>query len=151
MSTLYTKNGCYPQIIPPIIELENGSTRSNPTTFTAEEIESAGWVLAPEVPEYNISTHILNWDRETSTYVIEAISQEELDRAREFEWRGIREERNLLLAECDYMIIKAFEAGCDLVLHCNGNLKEMNDVAIHSPLINKFIIKKTSQFYKIIS
>ena len=47
--------------------------------------------------------------------------------------------------------IKAFEAGCDLVLHCNGNYKEMSIVATHSPLINKFIIKKTSQFYKIIS
>jgi len=46
---------------------------------------------------------------------------------------------------------RAFTAGCDLVLHCNGNFKEMCDVAIHSPLINKFIIKKTSQFYKIIS
>jgi len=47
--------------------------------------------------------------------------------------------------------LMAFNAGCDLVLHCNGNINEMNDVAIHSPLINKFIIKKTSQFYKIIS
>tara|TARA_B110000027_G_scaffold64134_1_gene68728 strand:- start:295 stop:1242 length:948 start_codon:yes stop_codon:yes gene_type:complete len=47
--------------------------------------------------------------------------------------------------------LKAFNAGCDLVLHCNGNLKEMSDVAINSPLISKFIIKKTSQFYKIIS
>ena len=47
--------------------------------------------------------------------------------------------------------LRAFNAGCDLVLHCNGNIKEMIDVAIHSPLINKFIIKKTSQFYKIIS
>ena len=47
--------------------------------------------------------------------------------------------------------IKAFDAGCDLVLHCNGNFKEMNEVAIHSPLISKFIIKKTSQFYRIIS
>ena len=47
--------------------------------------------------------------------------------------------------------IKAFSAGCDLVLHCNGNLKEMNAVAINSPFLNKFIIKKTSQFYKIIS
>tara|TARA_B100000795_G_scaffold64394_1_gene43495 strand:+ start:56 stop:1003 length:948 start_codon:yes stop_codon:yes gene_type:complete len=47
--------------------------------------------------------------------------------------------------------IKAFEGGCDIVLHCNANFKEMNEVAIHSPLINKFIIKKTSQFYKIIS
>jgi len=47
--------------------------------------------------------------------------------------------------------LKAFNAGCDLVLHCNGNFKEMCDVAINSPLISKFIIKKTSQFYKIIS
>ena len=46
---------------------------------------------------------------------------------------------------------KSFNAGCDLVLHCNGNLREMNDVALHSPFISKFIIKKTSQFYKIIS
>ena len=47
--------------------------------------------------------------------------------------------------------IKAFDAGCNLVLHCNGNYKEMNDVAIQSPLISEFIIKKTSEFYKIIS
>ena len=47
--------------------------------------------------------------------------------------------------------LRSFEAGCDLVLHCNGNIKEMYHVAISSPLISKFIIKKTSQFYKIIS
>ena len=47
--------------------------------------------------------------------------------------------------------LRTFNAGCDLVLHCNGNIKEMTDVAINSPLISKFIIKKTSQFYKIIS
>ena len=47
--------------------------------------------------------------------------------------------------------LRSFKAGCDLVLHCNGNFNEMCDVAINSPLINKFIIKKTSQFYKIIS
>ena len=47
--------------------------------------------------------------------------------------------------------IKTFEAGCNLALHCNGNLKEMNIVAENSPIINTFIIKKTSQFYKILS
>ena len=47
--------------------------------------------------------------------------------------------------------IRAFTAGCDLVLHCNANYKEMLVVAKHSPLINKFIFKKTSQFNKIIS
>ena len=47
--------------------------------------------------------------------------------------------------------IKAFKAGCNLALHCNANLKEMKIVAKNSPLINNYIIKKTSQFYKIIS
>ncbi len=44
--------------------------------------------------------------------------------------------------------IKAFEAGCNLVLHCNGNLNEMMIVGKNSPIIDKFISKKTSQFYR---
>ena len=47
--------------------------------------------------------------------------------------------------------IKTFNAGCNLALHCNGNLKQMEIVGKNSPLINKFISKKTSQFYKILS
>ena len=47
--------------------------------------------------------------------------------------------------------IKAFNAGCNLVLHCNGNLSEMVIVGKNSPVLNKFIVKKTSQFYKILS
>ena len=47
--------------------------------------------------------------------------------------------------------IKAFKAGCDLVLHCNGKYEEMLDVAKNSPKVNVFITKKTSQFYKILS
>ena len=47
--------------------------------------------------------------------------------------------------------IRAFNAGCNLVLHCNANIKEMEIVGKNSPIINKFIIKKTSQFNKIIS
>ena len=46
---------------------------------------------------------------------------------------------------------KEFNAGCNLVLHCKGNLKEMEIVGKESPIINQFIHKKTSQFYKIIS
>jgi len=47
--------------------------------------------------------------------------------------------------------IKSFNAGCNLVLHCNAKYKEMIKVAINSPIIDKFIIKKTSEFYKILS
>ena len=47
--------------------------------------------------------------------------------------------------------LKAFSAGCNIVLHCNGNLREMKIVANNSPELSKFIIKKTSLFYKILS
>ena len=46
---------------------------------------------------------------------------------------------------------KSFSAGCNLALHCNGNLNEMIIVGENSPKINNFIIKKTSQLNKIIS
>ena len=46
---------------------------------------------------------------------------------------------------------KSFLAGCNLALHCNGNLKEMLVVAKNSPKINNFILKKTSQLIDIIS
>ena len=47
--------------------------------------------------------------------------------------------------------IKTFTAGCNLALHCNGNIKEMEIVAKNSPTLSKFVIKKTSEFYKILS
>ena len=47
--------------------------------------------------------------------------------------------------------IKTFIAGCNLALHCNGKFDEMEIIGKNSPLINKFILKKTSQFYKILS
>ena len=36
---------------------------------------------------------------------------------------------------------KSFKAGCNLVLHCNGNLKQMQIVARNSPKIDNFILK----------
>ena len=46
---------------------------------------------------------------------------------------------------------RAFRAGCNLALHCNGNLKEMTFVAENSPKVNSFVLKKTSEFYKNLS
>ncbi len=46
---------------------------------------------------------------------------------------------------------KAFNAGCNLVLHCNANMNEMIKVAKNSPKIDNFLMKKTLEFYKLIS
>ena len=43
--------------------------------------------------------------------------------------------------------IMALEAGCNLVLHCNGNINEMMKLSKVIPKIDTFTQKKTSQFY----
>ena len=45
-------------------------------------------------------------------------------------------------------VIRSIKAGCNLILHCNGNIKEMMMIANNVPKIDDFVIKKTSQFYK---
>jgi beta-N-acetylhexosaminidase len=42
---------------------------------------------------------------------------------------------------------KALDAGCNLVLHCNGKLNEMKKISKVIPKIDKFTQKKTSDFY----
>ena len=44
--------------------------------------------------------------------------------------------------------IKALDAGCNLILHCNGNIKEVSKLLKIIPTIDKFTQKKTSHFYK---
>ena len=44
--------------------------------------------------------------------------------------------------------IKALEAGCNLILHCNGKINEMSKIAKVIPKIDNFTRKKTSHFYK---
>ncbi len=43
--------------------------------------------------------------------------------------------------------LRALSAGCNLVLHCNGNLKEMLQLVNVIPKIDNFTKKKTSHFY----
>ena len=44
--------------------------------------------------------------------------------------------------------VKSLDAGCNLVLHCNGNIKEMAMLSKVIPKIDKFTQKKTSDFSK---
>ena len=44
--------------------------------------------------------------------------------------------------------LKALNAGCNLLLHCNGNIREMRKLGNLIPKIDKFTKKKTEHFYK---
>ena len=43
---------------------------------------------------------------------------------------------------------RALESGCNLILHCSGNLNEMKKISKVIPKIDNFTRKKTSDFYK---
>ena len=61
MPTLYSLNGAAPTPLPFRITLANGFTRTDPSTFTEDEIAEAGYVLI-EQQEYDPATQALNWN-----------------------------------------------------------------------------------------
>ena len=60
MIKLYTKNNSWPARPPWRIRLSNGMTRTDPSTFTEEEIADAGYVEAPAKPE-EVEGKIIVW------------------------------------------------------------------------------------------
>jgi len=75
---LYTKDGNFPQPIPLRIILSNGRTRTDPSTFTAEEIADAGFVEVADEPVYDPLTQKLEWNNQTLNWSIINKTQSEL-------------------------------------------------------------------------
>lgn len=77
MSVLYSRKGAEPASLPFAITLPNGFTRTDPTSFTPEEIAAAGYVEAPSAPEHNPETHHApEWDG--TAWVVPPLTGEEL-------------------------------------------------------------------------
>ena len=96
-----------------------------------------GHIIYKKIDPYNTATHskkVINIIRSNIRYKNLIISDD-------------LSMKSLKYSIKDNTII-AFKAGCNLVLHCNGNLKEAIIVAKNSPKLDSFIIKKTSEFYK---
>ena len=58
--TLYSKNGSYPQPIPFRIILSDGRTRTDPTSFSEEEIADAGYIEVADPPTV-ANNEVLQW------------------------------------------------------------------------------------------
>ncbi len=59
---LYSIKNYYPNELPWRIRLPDGSTRTDPSTFTPEIIAEAGYVEVESPPSYDPETEQLNWD-----------------------------------------------------------------------------------------
>jgi hypothetical protein len=63
---LYSYQSQYPRPLPFRITLSSGQTRTDPSTFTAEEIADAGYTLAPDKPVVSYPEYVrwngTDWD-----------------------------------------------------------------------------------------
>lgn len=99
---MYSIKGNYPiETLPHRIRLSDGSTRTDSSTFTADELSSAGITTVSDPPDYNSDTHKLTWDTTDIEWEVVALTQEEIDNLISIAWQSIREERDTLLSELD--------------------------------------------------
>lgn len=75
---LYSYQGNYPQPLPFRIRLSNRQTRTDPSTFTIEEITDAGYIQVSDEPTIN-SNQVLTWDSINVEWNIRNKTQEELE------------------------------------------------------------------------
>lgn len=61
MTILYSHNNARPAPLPFRITLPNGFTRTDPSTFTEDEITAAGFTGPYTEPDYDSSTEELAW------------------------------------------------------------------------------------------
>lgn len=109
MIELYSYNGQYPSVLPESIRMPNGLTRTDSTTFTNEEILLAGYIRVHNPPVYNDQTENISW--ELDHWKISPKSLEELTIIISNKWHQIRSDRNILLMQSDWLIIKSLESG----------------------------------------
>ena len=102
---LYSFNGEYPiDTLPHRIRLSDGSTRTDSSTFTSEELVDAGYVQVSNPPDFNQETHKLVWSG-TEWQIVSLTELEIYDRNNQ-RWQEIRETRDAKIKEIEWRIMR---------------------------------------------
>jgi len=103
---LYSYRGEEPTRITEIV-LSSGLKRTNPETFTAEELADAGYTGPFTKPEFNPEIETQAWSSEEQNWVTTQIPDEIF-------WNRLRNQRNFLLSSTDWVVIKARETSTNV-------------------------------------
>lgn len=98
---LYSHNSQYPSEIPFRIKLSTGQTRTDPSSFTPEEIEDAGYVEVSEIPIVS-DNQIAMWSMELCDWVVRDKTTEELTAELDSQWGIVRQERDQRIQEISW-------------------------------------------------
>jgi hypothetical protein len=109
MSTLYSLHATAPASLPHRIRFADGSTRTDASTFTPDELERAGYSGPYERPECNPTVETIDWDATALAYVVRPYSFDEL----QTQHAKIRQRRIELLKASDWTQITDYDLGAD--------------------------------------
>ena len=102
---LYSYKTEYPTTeIPERIRLSNGSTRTDSSTFTSDELVDAGYVEVSNPPDFNQETHKLVWSGiEWQTI---SLTESEISARNAKRWQEIRETRDVKIKEIEWRVMR---------------------------------------------
>ena len=111
-----------------------------PFKFNSAKLAMTAHILYSKIDSKNVSTF--------SKKIISKIVRKKIG------FKGILMSDDISMKALKYDLVtnanKALEAGCNLVLYCNGNIKDNLKLIKSVPYIDKFTAKKTSEIYKIL-
>ena len=102
---LYSLDGGKPIPLPNRIRLSNGFTKTDVTTFTADELTAAGYEGPFNIEEYDPERYVPEWDSETKSWSMTDHPQWVADNYTppvEEETAYVREKRNYFLGQSDW-------------------------------------------------
>jgi hypothetical protein len=105
-TALYSYQGKHPEVLPYKIRLNDGTAPSDPSTYTKKQLAEAGYTGPYEFPEFiDDGNQRVIWDEEKLEFSIETFPIPGSEMTAEEVWDGIRNVRNILLAESDWTVL----------------------------------------------
>lgn len=106
---LYSHRQAEPAPLPHRIRFADGSTRTDRTTFTADELERAGFTGPYQRPTHDPLIETVDWDAEVLDFVVRSYNFDEL----QAQYAKVREQRIQLLKASDWTQIADYDLGAD--------------------------------------
>lgn len=130
MQLCYNKISGYLGELPERVILPSGLTRTDPSSYTDEELEEWGYILLQNKPDVDIDEYV--------SFNTETYEWEVLNKPLEPQWDEVRKKRNELLAETDWYVIRFVERGIPIPDVVTTYRKALRDITLQE---NPFFIE----------
>ena len=100
----YSYKGEYPTLLPERIRLSDGSTRTDSSTFTTEELTDAGYVAAGDSPSFDADTQKIIWNG--TAWEVVSLTTEEINARIAELWAEVRASRDAKIKEVEWRVMR---------------------------------------------